>query len=51
MRMHTTGDHGSVNMTAAMLGKMTLSVVPPCVISLKIEQMGEVSQKIHQNRC
>ena len=43
-----SGDHGSVNMTAAMLGQMSLSVRPPCVISLKLEQIGEVSQK---NKC
>ena len=38
-----TGDQGSFNMTAATLGKITLSVRPPCVISLKIEQLGEVA--------
>ena len=39
-----SGDHGSVNMTAAMLGQMSLSVRPPCVISLKLEQIGEVTK-------
>ena len=49
MRIHKiSGDNGSVNMTAAMLGQMSLSVRPPCVISLKLEQIGEVSQK---NKC
>ena len=30
-------------MTASMLGQMSLSVRPPCVISLKLEQIGEVT--------
>ena len=41
-----SGNHGSVNMTAAMLGQMSLSVRPPCVISLELEQIGEVRPKI-----
>merc|ERR1711934_106460 len=44
------GDQGSFNMTAATLGKITLSVRPPCVISLKIEQLGEAAGK-HRQSC
>ena len=37
-----TGDHGSINMTSTMMTQLTLSVRSPCVISLRLEQIGEV---------
>ena len=45
MSLKITGEHGSFNMTAELLGQLTLSVRPPCVINLMIEQIGEVSKK------
>ena len=41
-KRHVSGDHGSINMTSTMMSQLTLSVRSPCVISLRIEQIGEV---------